>query len=53
MNNQNKMFSAASAALEYLFKISETDNVLILTDAYSTAIAEAFEKTSIRERMPG
>ena len=46
------MFSAASAALEYLFKISESDNVLILTDANSTAIADAFEKASIRNGCP-
>jgi len=52
MNNHNKMFSAASAALEYLFKISESDNVLILTDAHSAAIADAFEKASIRNGCP-
>ena len=52
MNNHNKMFSAASAALEYLFKISENDNVLILTDAHSAAIADAFEKASIRIGCP-
>ena len=52
MNNHNKMFSAASAALEYLFKISESDNVLILTDAHSVAIADAFEKASIRNGCP-
>ena len=46
------MFSAASAALEYLFKISESDNVLILTDAHSAAIADAFEKASIRNGCP-
>jgi len=46
------MFSAASAALEYLFKISENDNVLILTDAHSAAIADAFEKASIRNGCP-
>jgi leucyl aminopeptidase (aminopeptidase T) len=46
------MFSAASAALGYLFKISETDNVLILTDANSAAIADAFEKASIRNGCP-
>lgn len=46
------MFSAASAALEYLFKISETDKVLILTDANSVAIATAFEKASIRNGCP-
>jgi leucyl aminopeptidase (aminopeptidase T) len=52
MNNHDKMFTAASAALEYLFKISETDNVLILTDANSTAIADTFEKASIRNGCP-
>jgi len=46
------MFSAASAALEYLFKISENDNVLILTDAHSVAIADVFEKASIRNGCP-
>jgi leucyl aminopeptidase (aminopeptidase T) len=38
--------------LEYLFKISETDNVLILTDANSVAIADAFQKASIRNGCP-
>ena len=52
MNNHNKMFSAASAALEYLFKISENDDVLILTDAHSVAIADVFEKASIRNGCP-
>jgi aminopeptidase len=46
------MLTAASAAMEYLFKISASDNVLILTDTYSVAIADAFEKASIEKGCP-
>ncbi len=52
MNNHHKMLAAASAAMEYLFKISASDNVLILTDTYSAAIADAFEKASIEKGCP-
>ena len=44
MNNQNKMFTAALGVLEQLFRISTNDNILVLTDTYSEAIAEAFKK---------
>lgn len=44
MNNQDKMFAAALGALEHLFKLSTSDNILVLTDTYSEAIAEAFKK---------
>jgi len=43
MNRHNKMLSAASGALEYLFCPNQHDNVLILTDTYCTAIAHAFK----------
>lgn len=49
MNDKNKMISAASGALEHLFKISEKDKVLILTDTFSADIAEAFKQASIKE----
>ena len=45
MNTQNKMLSAASGALEYIFNPKPNDKVLILTDTYSILIAEAFKKT--------
>ena len=44
MNTQNKMLSAASGALEYIFNPNPNDKVLILTDTYSILIAEAFKK---------
>lgn len=44
MNDQNKMYNAASGALEHLFKLSANDSILVLTDTYSAAIAEAFKK---------
>lgn len=47
MNNKNKIISAASGAMEYIFNPAPNDNVLILTDTYSTSIAEAFQKASI------
>ena len=49
MNNYNKMLTAASGAMEHLFKISEKDKVLILTDTYSSAIAEAFKNASVEK----
>jgi aminopeptidase len=49
MNNQNKMFSAASGALEHLFKLTPNDTILFLTDSYSAAIAEAFKKAGVEK----
>ena len=49
MNNQNKMFAAALGALEHLFKLSTNDNILVLTDTYSAAIAEAFKKAGVEK----
>ena len=49
MTNQNKMFVAASGALEHLFKLSSNDNILVLTDTYSVAIAEAFKKAGVEK----
>lgn len=49
MNDKNKMICAASGALEHLFKISVKDKVLILTDTFSAALAEAFKQASIKE----
>ena len=49
MNNQNKMFAAASGALNHLFKLSKNDKILVLTDSYSTTIAEAFRKACVEK----
>ncbi len=49
MNNQNKMFTAALGALEHLFKLSTNDSMLILTDTYNAAIAEAFKKAGVEK----
>jgi leucyl aminopeptidase (aminopeptidase T) len=49
MNNRNEMLAAASGALEHLFKLSANDKVLILTDNYSTSIAEAFHKACVEK----
>ena len=45
----NKMTLAASGALEHIFKISTDDKVLILSDGYSTAVADAFRKASVKK----
>jgi leucyl aminopeptidase (aminopeptidase T) len=52
MNNQNKMFAAASGALEHLFTLSTNDNMLVLTDTYSAAIAEAFKTAGEEKGCP-
>jgi len=49
MNNQDKIFTAALGALEHLFKLSTNDNILVITDTYSTAIAEAFKKAGVEK----
>ena len=49
MDNQSKMLSAASEAMEYIFNPTANDKVLILTDTNSAAIAEAFKQASIEK----
>jgi leucyl aminopeptidase (aminopeptidase T) len=49
MNNLNTMISAAFGAIEYLFNPTAKDKVLILTDSYSSSIAEAFKQASFRK----
>jgi len=48
-NNFDKMISAASGALEHLFKISTDDKVLILSDGYSTAVTDAFRQALVKK----
>lgn len=48
MNNLNKMISAASGALEFIFNPAPEDKILILTDSYSALIAEAFKLASLK-----
>lgn len=52
MNNRNKMHAAALNALEHLFKLSANDNILILTDTYSAAIAGAFKNAAAEKGCP-
>jgi leucyl aminopeptidase (aminopeptidase T) len=47
MENKSKMISAASGAMKYIFNPSEEDKVLILTDTYSSPVAEAFHHASV------
>jgi aminopeptidase len=47
-NNFDKMVSSASGALEHLFKVSADDKILILTDSYTSTVADAFRKAFIR-----
>ena len=49
INNLDKMTSAGSGALEHLFKISTDDKVLILSDGYSTAVADAFRQATLKK----
>jgi leucyl aminopeptidase (aminopeptidase T) len=49
INNSDKMVSAASGALEHLFKISADDKVLILTDTYTSTVADAFRQALVRK----
>jgi leucyl aminopeptidase (aminopeptidase T) len=49
MENRDKMLSAASGAMEYIFNPGPNDKVLILTDTNSAAIAEAFKQASIKK----
>jgi leucyl aminopeptidase (aminopeptidase T) len=48
MDNYNKMISAASGALEFIFNPASKDKILILTDSYSELIAEAFKQASLK-----
>ena len=48
MDNLNKMISAASGALEFIFNPNSEDKILILTDNYSVLIAEAFKQASLK-----
>jgi len=48
MRDKNKMISAASGAMEYIFNPTLNDRVLILTDADSVSIAEAFHQASVK-----
>lgn len=49
INIFEKMVSAASGALEHLFKISVDDKVLILTDSYTSTVADAFRQVSLKK----
>lgn len=49
MKSKNKMISAASGVMEYIFNPAANDKVLILTDTVSTSVAEAFHKASIEK----
>ena len=50
MDKINRMVPAASSALEYLFNIQQADKILILTDSYSSTIADAFKQASVKKR---
>jgi leucyl aminopeptidase (aminopeptidase T) len=49
INKFDKIASAASGALEHLFKISADDKVLILSDGYSATVADAFRQASVKK----
>ena len=49
MNNQNKMFTAALGALEHLFKFTQSDKILVVTDTYSATITESFKKAGVEK----
>lgn len=48
MENKNKLISAASSAIEYIFNPTANDKVLILTDTDSRSVAEAFYQATIK-----
>jgi aminopeptidase len=48
LDKMNKMISAASGALEHLFKVSADDKILILTDSYTSTVADAFRQALVR-----
>ena len=43
------MLTAASGALEHLFRISADDKVLILTDSYTSTVADAFRQVLVKK----
>ena len=47
--HQDEMISAASGALEHLFRLSGNDKILILTDSYSAVVADAFRQVSVKK----
>jgi leucyl aminopeptidase (aminopeptidase T) len=47
VQNRNKIISAASGAMKYIFNPSAGDKVLILTDSQSSSVAEAFYSASV------
>jgi leucyl aminopeptidase (aminopeptidase T) len=49
INHRDKMIAAASGALEHLFKLAAHDKVLILTDSYSSTVADAFRQVSVKK----
>ncbi len=49
MENRNKLISAASGAMEYIFNPALNEKVLILTDTDSASVAEAFRIASIEK----
>jgi hypothetical protein len=50
MDKMKKMAAAASGALEVLFNIQPEDNVMILTDSYTSAVADAFRQAVVKKR---
>ena len=48
MENKNKLISAASGAMKYIFNPSPEDKVLILTDSDSKSVAESFYHATIK-----
>jgi len=48
MENKNKLISAASGAMKYIFNPSPEDKVLILTDPDSKSVAESFYHATIK-----
>lgn len=47
MGNRNKLISAASGAMKYIFDPSAKDKILILTDSDSKSVAESFYHATI------
>jgi aminopeptidase len=47
MNNQEKMLSAASGAMNDVFELASSDKILILTDTHCKSIAKAFDQSAI------
>jgi aminopeptidase len=48
-NNFDKMISSASGALEHLFKVSADDKILILTDSYTSGVADVFRQVAVKK----